>query len=130
MRAIFDNSPDSISLLDLTTQTLVEVNAEMCRVIGFSREEMIGKSFANLVPPADPIRQEQLMALLIEGREVRNFEITYGTRQGSTFPALLSAAIVTIDGRSYVLCVAHDITDLVAAREAALAASRAKSEFL
>jgi PAS domain S-box-containing protein len=130
LRAIFDNSPDSISLIDVTTQTLVEVNAEMSRVIGFSREEMIGKRFDSLVPPADPVRLNQLMELLTQGREVRNFEITCATRYGRTFPTLLSAAIVMIDGRPCMLCVVHDITALVAAREAALAASKAKSEFL
>jgi PAS domain S-box-containing protein len=130
LRAIFDNSPDSISLIDVTTQTLVEVNAEMGRVMGFSREEMIGIRFDCLVPPADPVRLNQLMEVLLQGREVRNFEITCANRYGRTFPTLLSAATVLIDGSPYMLCVVHDITDLVAAREAALAASNAKSEFL
>ena len=130
LRAIFDNSLDGISLLDLGTQTLTEVNAELTRFIGFSREEMIGKSFEELLPPADPVRQAQLVAMLEQGREVRNFEITLARRNGQNSPALLSAAIVLIDGRPHTLSVARDITDLVAAREAALAASKAKSEFL
>ena len=130
LRAIFENSLDCISLLDSTSQTLVEVNAELARVIGYSREEMIGKRFDQLVPTLDPVRGEQLMTSLMQGRELRNFEITFATRAGHSFPALLSAAPVVIEGRPYTLSVTRDITDLVAAREAALAASRAKSEFL
>jgi PAS domain S-box-containing protein len=130
LRAIFDNSLDSISLLDLTSQTLVEVNAELTRFTGFSREEMIGKSFEQLLPTADPVRQEQLRTLLMRGGEVRNFEITLASRDGRNSPALISAAMVMIDERPHTLAVARDITDLVAAREAALAASQAKTEFL
>jgi PAS domain S-box-containing protein len=130
LRAIFDNSLDGISLVDLATQTLTEVNAELTRFIGFSREEMIGKSLEDLLPPADPVRQAQLVAMLEQGREVRNFEITLARRNRPNSPALLSAAIVLIDGRPHTLAVSRDITDLVAAREAAAAASKAKSEFL
>ena len=92
---------------------------------------MIGKSFAELAPPADPVRQEQLMELLTQGREVRNFEITLADRYGRmTLPHCSPPPIVMLDGRPHLLSVTRDITDLVAAREAALAASRAKSEFL
>ncbi len=117
LRAIFDNSLDSISLLDLSTQTLVEVNAELTRVVGYSREEMIGKTFDDLVPAADPVRQEELVLSLMQGRELRNFEITFATRSGRTFPVLLSAAIFMIDGRPHSLSVARDITMIKEAEE-------------
>jgi PAS domain S-box-containing protein len=130
LRAIFDNSPDGITLLNMDTQTIAEVNPELTRVIGFSREEMIGKTFPDLVPMADVARHQDLIESLRSGRAVRNFEITFKTRYGKTWPALLSAALVMIEGRPHRLSVVRDITDLIAAREAALAASRAKSEFL
>ncbi len=130
LRAIFDNSPDAISLLDLATMTLAEANAEMTRIIGYSRDEMMGKTFAELVPVVDPARHQQLTAALKHGEPLRNFEINFATRYGTTWPALLSAAVVMLDGRPHMLSVARDITELVEAREAALAASKAKSEFL
>ncbi len=130
LRAMFDNSLDSVVLIDLSTETLVEVNAECSRVLGYTREEMIGRRFDELMPPVESARRQQLMAIASQGREVRNFEITLATRDGRTFPALVSVGLFTIDGRPYALGVARDITDLVAAREAALASSQAKSEFL
>ena len=130
LRAMLDNSLDSVSLVDLRSRKLLEVNAECARVVGYTREEMIGRSFEELVQCVDPIRQKQLAAMVAQGREVRNFEMLLSTRYGRTFPALFSVGGFTIDGRPCGLFVARDITDLVAAREAALISSRAKSEFL
>ena len=131
MRAIFDASLDNVALIDLADETLIEVNSEITKTIGYSREEMIGKRFDDLVPRGDQTRQGEFFAMLMQGREVRNFEMPLTSREGRrTFPALVSASMVEVDGRRCALSAARDITDLVKAREAALAASRAKSEFV
>ena len=61
---------------------------------------------------------------------MRNFETTFRTAGGSTFPALISAVVLELGGRECALSIARDITDLEAARQKALAASKAKTEFL
>ena len=73
---------------------------------------------------------ELFTATLLERREVRNFETTFRTAGGSTFPALISAVVLELGGRQCALSIARDITDLEAARQKALAASKAKTEFL
>jgi two-component system sensor histidine kinase/response regulator len=130
LRAIFDASLDNVTLIDLTDQTIIEVNRELTRTIGYSRGEILGKTFGELVPPVDPVRQGKFFAMLMEGREVRNHEMNVADRQGRTLPVLISASTLSLEGRPCALSVARDITDLVAAREAALAASKSKSEFL
>jgi PAS domain S-box-containing protein len=130
MRAMFDASLDNLALVDLTDQTLLEVNREFTKTIGYSREEVIGKRFYDLVPSVDPAREQEYFATLMQGHELRNFEMNMATRGGRTFPALVSSAIIELDGRTCSLSAARDISELVKAREAALAASRAKSEFV
>ncbi len=130
LRAIFDASLDNISLMDLTDRTLIEVNRELAKSIGYAREEMIGRTFDDLIERVDPVRQDKFLSKLAQGHEVRNFEMDVADRSGRAFPVLISASILDLDGRPCALSVARDITDLVAAREAALAASRSKSEFL
>ncbi len=130
LRAIFDASLDNMALIDLTNQNVIEVNPEMTKTIGYSRVEMIGKRFARLMSTVDSERAGKFLSMLTEGREVRNYEMDIADREGRTRPVLISASILNFEGRPCALSVARDITDLVAAREAALAASRSKSEFL
>ncbi len=100
LRAIFDASLDNVTLIDLTNQTIIEVNRELTRTIGYSRGEIIGKTFGELVPPVDPVRQGKFFAMLMEGREVRNHEMNVADRQGRTLPVLISASTLSLEGAS------------------------------
>jgi PAS domain S-box-containing protein len=130
LREIFDSSVDSMALIDLSSGIVIDVNKEMVRSHGLSKDEIVGKRF-------DQIRiwenNEQLALFtktLLEQREVRNFETTFRKISGGTFPALISAVVLELGGRECALSIARDITDLEAARQKALAASKAKTEFL
>src|SRR5208282_4778697 len=69
--------------------------------------------------------------------EVRNFELTFRHKDGSLRPCLVSGKLLNLRGRPSCVIFARKIRELkeaqaalIKAREAALAASRAKSEFL
>jgi len=69
--------------------------------------------------------------------EVRNFELTFRHKDGSLSPCLVSGKLLNLRGRPSCVIFARKIRELkeaqaalIKAREAALAASRAKSEFL
>ena len=49
-RTVFENSPDAIFIEDIEGYVL-EVNPAACRLHGLTREELIGKNVAELVPP-------------------------------------------------------------------------------
>jgi PAS domain S-box-containing protein len=130
LREIFDSSVDNMALMDLSSGIFIDVNKEMVRSHGLSKDEIVGKRF-------DQIRiwehREQLVLFtktLLEQREVRNFETTFRKVGGGTFPALISAVVLELGGRECALSIARDITDLEAERQKALAASKAKTEFL
>jgi len=130
LREIFDSSLDNISVVDLASNQVIDVNNELVRRMGYSKNEIIGKRLEELDFFADPARQKLFARNLIHDGEVRNFEMSYRVRDGSTFPGLVSAVVVELGGRRCVLSIARDVTDLEAARQAALSASRAKTEFL
>src|SRR3984893_15958213 len=76
-------------------------------------------------------------AQLLRTNEVRNLEVAFRHKDGSEQPVLLSAVNLELRGQLCCLTISREIADLkmtqrelVGAREAALAASRAKSEFL
>jgi two-component system, sensor histidine kinase and response regulator len=80
----------------------------------------------------------QKMADQIKGHgEVRNLEMTFRHKDGRRSPCLVSAKVVSLRGRACCVIFARKISalkeaqaELIKAREAALAASRLKSEFL
>src|SRR5258707_15503881 len=74
---------------------------------------------------------------LFSAHQVRNVEVAFRNKDGTERPVLISAVTLELNGQICCLTISRDIADikmtqreLVGAREAALAASRAKSEFL
>lgn len=130
LREIFDSSVDNIAVTDLHDGVIIDVNNELVRSLGLPKTELIGKRFAELGVWESIERLDFFTETLLERHEVRNFETTFRTRGGGTFPALVSAVVLELGGRKCALSIARDITDLEAERQKALAASVAKTEFL
>ncbi|MGH7906106.1 MAG: PAS domain S-box protein, partial [Candidatus Binataceae bacterium] len=136
LRTIFDASLDSISLRRLRDKCYIDVNREFLALTGYSREEVIGNLAMNeTLWRADQTRS--FTEVLQRDGFTRDFEATLRCKDGATIPVMTSAAVVAIDGEPCALALSRDITQiklaeqaLIAAREEALSASRAKSEFL
>ncbi|MBV8452374.1 MAG: response regulator, partial [Deltaproteobacteria bacterium] len=100
-------------------------------------EEAIGKTQRELGLWADLSQAREAMRRLWKDGVITNMELSLRRKNGTILPCLFSAALTEIGSELCVVAIVHDITelkrteaDLVQAREAALAASRAKSEFL
>ena len=135
-RKLFDANIDGMTLSSING-TYIDVNQEFIRATGFSREEVIGHHFTDLKLWIHPDEMITYANKLIRNNEVRNLEVAFRMKDGSERPVLLSAVNLELHGQVCSLTITREISDLkmtqrelVAAREAALAASRAKSEFL
>ncbi|HEX3409534.1 MAG TPA: response regulator, partial [Candidatus Binataceae bacterium] len=133
---IFDVSPDSISIARMADGKITAVNQSLCAMTGLKREEMIGRkaSESGIWDEAD---LRKFTRQLAHDGQVRNVDAVLRHRSGRLVPHIISSVVADLDGELCAISVAHDITErklaegqLMAAREAALAASRAKSEFL
>ena len=136
-RRVYDSSLDAIVLTDLETGVILDVNQEFARRTGISRERAVGRTREQAGMWARPEELKRFARLLQTTGEVRNFEGLFKDAGGNERPRLLNTAIVNLGGRKTAVTVSRDISHikeveraLVAAREAALAASKAKSEFL
>ena len=99
LREIFDSSVDNIALTDLSDGIIIDVNNEMVRSLGLAKNEIVGKRFDEVKVWESTERLELFIATLLKQREVRNFETTFRTVSGSTFPALISAVVLELGGR-------------------------------
>ena len=135
-RKLFDANLDSMTL-GAITGTYIDVNQEFIKSTGYSREEAIGHHFSDLNLWIHPDEMVRFANQLMRTDEVRNLEVAFRMKDGLEQPVLLSAVNLDLHGQKCCLTICRNIADvkmtqreLVAAREAALAASQAKSEFL
>jgi PAS domain S-box-containing protein len=137
LRQLFDQNLDSMMIIDLETGRYIEVNDEYIRHSGYSREEVVGRRSRELPSMANVEENLKLVAELKRAGVVRNMEATFRRKDGSTYSGLISALNTKLRGHWCCVTITRDIgalketqRELIAAREVALEASRAKSDFL
>ena len=93
-RLVFENASDGIFFQD-AAGCYVDANDAACRLVGYKREELIGKHFTEVlvVPPDQPIRWPELKT----GRSVLS-ERTLRRKDGSLVPVEISGRLYP-DGR-------------------------------
>jgi PAS domain S-box-containing protein len=137
LRKIFESTSDAIVIFSLIDGRTIEVNSEFTRVTGYTREEALTARHGKLPVWGDKEQGRRFLRELRAKGILRNIEVQVRNRNGTFAPFLLSGSTVALDGELCAIAMARDIaavkrtqTELVAAREQALTASHAKSEFL
>ncbi|GAB6057856.1 hybrid sensor histidine kinase/response regulator [Desulfonatronum parangueonense] len=132
-QVLFRQSPDPLFIWRLD-DTLFDVNEAGCLMLGYSREELLRLSLADILPSVVRDRDVEIVSAELP---LSRFESVNLRRDGTTIPVEISKTRITLHGRSYVLSAARDISrqkqaeaELVKAREQAEAATQAKGEFL
>ncbi len=110
-RTIFQTSTDGIVISDLDTGTYLEVNEGYLMLSGYTREELIGKSSLELGTWADPEDRAELVRRLRERGLVSGMEVRVRRKDGTIRNVLISAQIVEIAGRRWMLSTNRDITE-------------------
>ncbi|HXZ94006.1 MAG TPA: PAS domain S-box protein [Burkholderiales bacterium] len=121
-RAIFNASFDSMIIRTLDGE-IVDANPALLSMYGYSREELIGRTFGPIIPEklAGPYRA--YLAEAASGKLVRT-ETRLPRKDGTHVDIEVLGSLVTYNGRPHVLSVARDITE----RKRAEAALRSSEE--
>jgi PAS domain S-box-containing protein len=136
LRKIFEACPDTICINRMSDGRYLECNKEFFST-GYSREEITANSSESLGLWVNGDEFRKLSEQLRDQGIARNLEADFQLKDGSVRSCLISGAVVELDGEPCAVTFTSDITrlkrterELIAARETALGASRAKSEFL
>lgn len=113
LRELVGHAPDGIFVADLDGR-YTDVNAAGCRMLGYRREEIIGKTIEDLLPDAERDRLWQSRKELLQGR-IQVAEWTLQRKDGTYLPVEVSAKILP-DGRWQGFV--RDISDRKQAEEA------------
>jgi PAS domain S-box-containing protein len=109
-RSIFEASTDGMTVTDLDTGIVVEVNPAFCQMHGFTREELVGMHSPTFIHPDDHALFGAYLASIRSGREFRA-RARNVRKDGSAFPVDVVGKSFVYQGRLHVLGVIRDITE-------------------
>ena len=107
----FRLSPNAITLTRISDGCHIEVNESFCEMIGYSHEEIIGKTAVDLNFWASLGERERMIQNLKNKTAIHNYQLQFRNRSGMERTGLLSIETIDIDGEACFLSISSDITD-------------------
>ncbi|WP_198146063.1 PAS domain-containing protein [Desulfonatronovibrio magnus] len=132
-RVLFLQNPDPLFIWRMD-DSLFDVNDAACRLLGYTKEELLGMSLADIQAPSirgcpGTIIEKEMNLSAIESVDLH--------KDGREIPVEVVTAPIFLNGITYALSATRDMTerkivetDLARAKEQAEAANVAKSQFL
>jgi PAS domain S-box-containing protein len=114
----FLSSPDMMIITSIKDGKFLEVNDSYVNITGYSREELIGRTEAEINMWVDREHFNRVLLALAEHGNFRNEEILQRVKSGEIRQWLCSAEIIDINGEPCMIAVAADITERKKAEEA------------
>ena len=117
LRALMESSPLAIKEVDLESRVIVW-NRSAERLFGWTREEMLGRPGAPMVPPSKQVEHEELVARVSRGEAYTGYQTVRRRKDGTLFEVMMAAAPVQ-DATGRVVghvVVYNDISEEQAAR--------------
>jgi PAS domain S-box-containing protein len=111
----FQLSPDIMVIIDLETRLIVDANPSFLSWIGFSRDEVIGKSTAELGLWVDAGDRVRMIESLKSGVPVNRLEVKARIKDGTLKDMLFWARPMEIGGKQLIFVLVHDVTEEKAA---------------
>jgi PAS domain S-box-containing protein len=109
-RTLFDLSPQAITLTDMVTGRLVDVNDTFCELAKYTRQEILGRTTTACRFYSQEDRDKCLKELEASG-EVRGMEVDFRAKDNEIIHTLMFAKVVRVAGESLLLTIFLDLTD-------------------
>ena len=109
---LFRNNSALMALSTFPERIFVDVNAAFLSALGYSKEEVIGKTSLEIGIIPDALSTECTSAKLESDGRVYNMELTATRADGKLIEGLFSAEVVVMKSRRYLLSVMVDVTEL------------------
>lgn len=117
-RLAFTTSPDAININRLSDGMYVEINEGFTQITGFTRDDCIGKTSAEINIWARMDDRDRLVQGLKKHGRVENLQAEFRMKNGNIVTGLMSATIITLQGEPHILSITRSIQDRIEARKA------------
>jgi PAS domain S-box-containing protein len=106
----FHLSPDAIGIVRVADSTPLDVNEAFTTILGFSRSDVVGRSWTELGLLATSDERVRITEQFLEKGHVADYELSLTTKTGGVATVLLSLIAIAVSGEPCILAIAHDIT--------------------
>jgi PAS domain S-box-containing protein len=113
---LFEFAPLGLTLSEVPSGRLVDANDAYWDLVGYARQEYIGRTPVDLNLIEDSVR-EKIKQEILEKGSVKNVELDVRTKSGKIIPVLTSVELITISGKQYFLSAIVDIIERKKAEE-------------
>jgi PAS domain S-box-containing protein len=110
-KAVFENSPIGIALVNTPEGTFYEVNQVCLNMFGYEPEAVIGKSTADLNVWQNQEDRNHFLNSIQDNGFIQNFEVKMNRNNGVEITILLSGNRLEISGNSFILIAFQEITE-------------------
>lgn len=108
---LFATSPDCIMLTEMSSGRYEMVNPAFCNLTGFSADEVVGRTAAELGLWHEPEQFDRLLAQLDRDTTVIELPAVFVAKSGERVSMLLAAGRFVMDRRDYLVINARDVTE-------------------
>ena len=116
-RNVFDNNRDGILLADMETQQFIMSNKAICKMLGYTEEEIRRLGVKDIHPKKDlPYVIEQFEKFVRQEIEFAP-DLPVKRKDGSVFYADINTTPITLAGKKYLMGSFRDITERRKAKE-------------
>ena len=117
---LFNASPAAICVNTVDTGRVIDANEQFARFLGFSRDELVGRTVFDVNLWVDGEARQRMMARLKAERSLRDVEAQFRRKNGEVRDVLVSCELVQLAGESDPVTISMflDVTDRRKAGEA------------
>ena len=108
--AFFNTNTAGVLITALEDGQILDINQSMLNIIGFSREECIGKTMFDISFYPDPEIRVHYIKVLIEKQYIHNKEFSFLTKSGELHSGIFSSQLVEFKSRPCIFSSIFDIT--------------------
>ena len=110
---LFENNPALMAVSSIPERKFIDVNSSFVKKIGYSKNEVLGKTGDDLALFAQKEEQQQVNVELQKNGRIDNMKLRVKCKNNEILTGLFSGEIIKSQGKAYFLSVMIDITDNV-----------------
>ncbi|RPI05928.1 MAG: PAS domain S-box protein [Ignavibacteriae bacterium] len=110
-RKAFMTSPDSININRLTDGAYISINQGFTRILGYTEEDILGKTSLEKNIWDDPGDRKKLVEGLTRDGVVENLVARFRSKTGEIKYGMMSASVIELGGVPHILNITRDITE-------------------